>query len=198
MSNVYACDINFCWLKSSVGDSLKSVSSCRKCHSMFMRREFLEGFWPKADQEDIVNIWHGKHLALYAFLLYLKMCILPLYSVYCIEGYKSERKQVWVHWVWAPVYPLPVIYHAWLAGRTLKYQITWWVNLKTYSVEGFHVMSYASFASHYAQNCHVVFLFPWHGIGKHNKMCCYFLCSTYHHITTEWQEYQHTHSVEIF
>ena len=128
------------------------------------------GFLAKGRSRKYCQYMTCKHLALYAFLLYLKMCILPLYSVYCIEGYKSERKQVWVHWVWAPVYPLPVIYHAWLAGRTLKYQITWWVNLKTYSVEGFLVMAYASFASHCAHNRHVVSSF--HGTVLENTTKC--------------------------
>ena len=66
-------------------------------------------------------------------------------------------------------------------------------------IEGFHVTLYlANFASH-TRNHHVGFLFPWHGIGKHNKMSCYFLFRSYHHnqITTEWQEFQHTHSVAI-
>ena len=66
------------------------------------------------------------------------------------------------------------------------------------SIEGFHVTSFeAKFASHHTRDLHVGFLFARLCIGKHNKMSRTFLFSSYQ-ITTEWQEYQHTHSVEIW
>ena len=38
----------------------------------------------------------------------------------------------------------------------------------------------ANSVSHNTCDCHVGFLLVWHGIGKHNKMSCYFLFSSYH------------------
>ena len=53
--------------------------------------------------------------------------------------------------------------------------------LRSFAIEGFHVMSYqANFASHLTLDCHVDFLSPQSGIGKYNQMTQIFLFSSYY------------------
>ena len=50
-------------------------------------------------------------------------------------------------------------------------------------IESFHLTSYqANFASHHTRDRHIGFLFTKSGIGKYNRMACYFLFSSYHNV----------------
>ena len=73
------------------------------------------------------------------------------------------------------------------------------IQLSVTIIEGFHVTSYqANFASHHTHDRHVGF--PSHGIGKHNKMFCYFLFSSYHIIKLQLSDKNistHKHSMVI-
>ena len=65
-------------------------------------------------------------------------------------------------------------------------------------IEGFHVTSYqANFASHHTCYRHVGFLFTQSGIGRYNKMSCYFLFISYHNTKLQLSDKNiSTHSVE--